>query len=158
MTMHCLEFIKEAHDGQTYGEAPYWTHPVEVERVGRETFNELWNESAALTALLHDVIEDTHYDRDDLLAMGYCPAVVEAVELVTKDPTLSYRMNIARIAHSGNLTAMMVKYADNKVNASTRKESIPDYADEKMKKKYSDSMGMLKIAIELDVKTNGVKW
>ena len=158
MKTACIEFIKEAHEGQTYGDAPYWTHPVEVEITGRSTFGSLWDETAALTALLHDVIEDTRFDAADLLRMGYNNAVIDAVELVTKVEFLGYVENIARIVNSGNVTAMMVKYADNKVNASTRKEGIPDYAAKKLQAKYEKSMTTLRVAIETQTDTTAVVW
>ncbi|WJG09582.1 bifunctional GTP diphosphokinase/guanosine-3',5'-bis pyrophosphate 3'-pyrophosphohydrolase [Aliiglaciecola sp. LCG003] len=71
----------DAHDGQLRSSGdPYITHPVAVAgiladmRLDRETI---------MAALLHDVIEDTHYDKDDL-SREFGDTVAELVEGVSK--------------------------------------------------------------------------
>ena len=71
----------DAHDGQMRSSGdPYITHPVAVAgiladmRLDRETI---------MAALLHDVIEDTDYDKDDL-TREFGETVGELVEGVSK--------------------------------------------------------------------------
>jgi (p)ppGpp synthase/HD superfamily hydrolase len=74
-----IAFIQKAHSGQfDKGGEVYWRHPRSVmQRLGDNA-----TEEERQVALLHDVIEDTPYSAADLLALGYSPAVVTAVELL----------------------------------------------------------------------------
>jgi hypothetical protein len=68
---------------------------------------------------LHDVIEDTEYTADDLLAMGYPREVVKAVQLLSRpqgESRPNYMDWIRSIAASGNRLAIRVKIADNEDN------------------------------------------
>lgn len=111
-----VEFIKLAHQGQKYGNEPYWKHPVAVAEAGRKIFGAKFDEKCKIVSALHDVIEDTPHKRVDLEKLGFDAGVLDAVELLTKDKSLSYSANIQKIISSGNRTAMMVKYADNYMN------------------------------------------
>lgn len=104
-----IEFIKKAHAGQVdkSGET-YWKHPVSVmNRLGDAP------KDYKLTALLHDIIEDTDYTADDLRKMGYSDDVVTAVRLLTKRGGVPYIDEIKHIRDSGNPIAIAVKIADN---------------------------------------------
>lgn len=140
--LETLAFIKHAHDGQFYGEAPYWTHPVEVaEELGTTSEDEY------LAALLHDVIEDTDYTAEDLVGMGWNASVVDMVELLTKDTSLDYQGNIQKIIDSGNRGAMRVKLADNRVNNRGDKSAMSAERRERLNKKYAMSIKMLEKAL-----------
>lgn len=107
-----LALIQKAHAGQRYNDWPYWHHPVRVMmRLGPGATDE-----ERKAALLHDVVEDTGYTRDQLKEMGYSWEVIDIVDLVTKLPGLSYTQNIQRIIDAGNLSAIKVKLADNGEN------------------------------------------
>lgn len=78
---------RDAHDGQTRSSGdPYITHPVAVAgiladmRLDHETI---------MAALLHDVIEDTHYSKDDL-SLAFGETVAELVEGVSKLDKLKF--------------------------------------------------------------------
>jgi (p)ppGpp synthase/HD superfamily hydrolase len=139
-----IEFIKRAHAGQVdKGGVAYWHHPVSVmNRLGPEA-----PEDYKLAALLHDVIEDTEYGADDLRAMSYSSAVVDAVQRLTKVDDIPYLDNIERIAASGDKIAIAVKIADNEDNLDPeRLARVP--ADmqtlSRQISKYQDSLKILR--------------
>jgi len=143
-----VAFISEAHKGQKYGNMPYMFHPMEV---AAEVRNSSTNEY--LAALLHDVIEDTEYTESDLRER-YSDTVVDIVVLLTlKGP--DYRENIQRIVDSGNVGAMKVKLADNRVNRRSDKSMFKPAKAQKLNDRYDMSMEMLstelKIRLEQDV-------
>lgn len=106
-----------AHKDQKYGERPYITHVVEVaDRLVRD-FDEHVTHDAFVSAILHDIVEDTWWTLDDV-EFSFGEDIAEIVGLLTKDESLSYEENISRIANSGNLNAIMVKIADNNTNLS----------------------------------------
>jgi (p)ppGpp synthase/HD superfamily hydrolase len=71
-----------------------------------------------LAALLHDVLEDSKYTRDNLHAMGYSDRTLDIVELVTGKPQdpRSYDERIAALIATGNKDAILVKFADMSEN------------------------------------------
>lgn len=145
------DFIMSAHRGQWYGNQPYWTHPFDVAAFGQELFGEEFDEDSTLAALLHDVIEDTDHTRKTLSDIGYTDIVLDCVELVTKDSTLSYLENIQKIIDSGNRRAMMVKFADNYKNFTGDKSDWEPKRREKAQKKYMKSMLMLAEALKIEL-------
>lgn len=61
-------------------------------------------------ALLHDIVEDTNITLADLKLLGFSKRVIDCVAAVTKDESLSYQQNIARVLP--NLDACYVKLSD----------------------------------------------
>ena len=136
-----LTFTKNAHEGQLYGNVPYWQHPVEVAgTIENPTVDEF------IAALFHDVVEDTSWSLRDL-AVTYPAEVVAMVELLTKDETMSYQENIQRIVDSGNVGAMKVKLADNRVNNSGDKSSMSEARRNRLNAQYAMSIDMLEAAL-----------
>ncbi|MDB2562600.1 RelA/SpoT family protein [Sulfurimonas sp.] len=76
-----LEYSKEAHKSQTRksGE-PYIIHPILVASIVASITND---ESMVIAALLHDVVEDTDIDIDEILNI-FGPDVAHLVEGLTK--------------------------------------------------------------------------
>jgi GTP diphosphokinase / guanosine-3',5'-bis(diphosphate) 3'-diphosphatase len=73
-------------------------------------------------AVLHDVVEDTDWTQDDLVASGIDTTVLEAVETLTRRPQEEDEEFVTRIcATQGEVgvTAQRVKLADLKVNLAT---------------------------------------
>jgi hypothetical protein len=139
-------FIQQAHDteqGQMYGDKPYSSHPRQVAAIGRRFFGPKFSSEAIKVALLHDVLEDTPYNSEDLVERGFSPEVVQAVELLTKDKSLSYSDNIRKIIDSKNPLAMMVKYCDNYMNYTGDKSHWSPEKAEASQKKYLASLNML---------------
>lgn len=134
-----IEFISKAHAGQKYGNFDYCLHPLHVALVADYIFTD-FDDNVHIVALLHDVIEDTKYTREDLKEMGYSDIILDAVDLLTKDKSLSYDENIQRIIKSGNKIAMQVKFADNYANYTGEKSNWDQKRAEKSQKKYRKSM------------------
>ncbi len=105
---------EEAHAGQFRkdGKTHYITHPEAVANVFAETC--VLHRSVAW---LHDVIEDTHITAVELIERGIPQAVVDIVQLLTKDKDTSYLNYILSI--KCDKAATDVKIADIKHNMST---------------------------------------
>ena len=140
------KFIQKAHDteqGQMYGDMPYSSHPKAVAAIGKKFFGPKFTPEAVKVALLHDVLEDTPYTPEQLAKKGFSPEVIQAVQLLTKDKSMSYSDNIRKIIDSKNILAMMVKYCDNYMNYTGDKSHwAPDRAAASQKK-YLASLNML---------------
>jgi (p)ppGpp synthase/HD superfamily hydrolase len=149
-----IAFIQEAHAGQTYGNMPYFFHPVEVAEMTKEVFEHFsvdgWSaatlDDIVLAALLHDVIEDTKYTAE-MLRERFSDAVVDMAVLATSDPDVPYLDNIQKIIDSCNVGAMIVKLADNHVNRNGDKSSFTPERATKLNDRYDASIDMLTAAI-----------
>jgi (p)ppGpp synthase/HD superfamily hydrolase len=105
-----------AHRGQKDKyDAPYILHPLRV------MFRLGWDapEAARMAAVLHDVIEDTKINVDELRRRGYSEEVVVAVELLSRRPGDSYEQLIERVLP--NPIARRVKRADLEDNMEVRR-------------------------------------
>ncbi len=107
--MSMLELAEQiarcAHAGQARKDGrPYIEH---VESVVAQLAGD---EEAQAVAWLHDVIEDTHYTRDDLLNEGISPQVVATVAVLTQRREETYTHYIDRVRQSP--IATQVKKAD----------------------------------------------
>lgn len=94
----------DAHRGQAdrLGE-PYILHVLRVlSRVESDTLR--------IVAALHDVVEKTGVTLDDLRSRGYEPAIVEAVDALSRRDGESYAEHVQRI--QPNPLAVPVKLAD----------------------------------------------
>ena len=114
-----IEIALNAHAGQRdKGGEPYILHPLRV--MLRMTTDE-----ERIVAVLHDVVEDSSYTFQDLLAAGYSSSVVGALEALTKRPGESRLEAAARAA--ANPLARTVKLADNAENSDLSR--IPEPTD-----------------------------
>ena len=93
----------------------YLTHALDVAQA-------LTSNATALelsTAILHDVLEDTDWTRDDLAESGVDATVLEAVETLTRRADEEHEDFLARICTTPGVvgvTAQRVKLADLSVN------------------------------------------
>jgi (p)ppGpp synthase/HD superfamily hydrolase len=74
------------------------------------------------TAVLHDVLEDTDWTKDDLAESGVDATVLEAVETLTRRPDEEHEDFVARICATPGavgVTAQRVKLADLGVNLAS---------------------------------------
>ncbi|HEY2411310.1 MAG TPA: HD domain-containing protein [Pirellulaceae bacterium] len=85
-----VSFAARQHDGQLRkdGKTPYVAHPVRVAFIVRHLF-EVDDETAVTAALLHDLIEDTKTDYDEV-AHEFGSAVAGVVAAVSKDGRLPH--------------------------------------------------------------------
>lgn len=76
--LRAIEIAKSAHSGQLspYGE-DYIHHPIRVMNMGR-------NENEKIVGILHDVVEDTPWSFEELVAEGFSAEIIEALKRVTK--------------------------------------------------------------------------
>lgn len=102
-----LRFAEKKHKGQyRVGGAEYITHPVAVAEIVREQGK---NMDYQITALFHDLLEDTDATEEEILALSN-PAVLAAVRLLTKQK--GYVMSEYVSAIRKNEIAFTVKGAD----------------------------------------------
>ena len=120
MTKKALRLCFEAHRDQTDKSGiPYVFHPFHLAE-------QMDTEETTVVALLHDVVEDSDYTLEDLKEMGYPASVIEALALMTHDPSVPYMEYVKAI--STNAIASRVKLADLKHNSDL---SRLDKIDEK---------------------------
>lgn len=133
-----LEVALKAHRGQRdKAGQPYILHPLRV-------MHAVAGEEARAVALLHDVVEDTGVTADDLRRAGFPPAVVEAVEALTKQEGEEYAAFIERVRLVP--LARQVKLADLEDNLDARR--LPDFSEKDGKRtaKYVRAWHRLKQA------------
>jgi len=141
-----IEFIKKAHEGQVdKAGKPYYLHSIAVlKRLPPHA-----DDTIKMAALLHDVLEDTTYTRNDLLGMGYSGTCIEIVELLTSSPNQNYLEKIQSIIASANYNAMLVKFADLLENTDPgRMALLPVAIQGRLKEKYRKPLCLLFNALQ----------
>lgn len=113
-----IKLAVNAHTGQLDKTGqPYILHPLHL-------MLQMETEAAMITAVLHDVVEDTAVTMADLTKIGLSPSVLEAVRLLTHDKdNVSYLDYIAAI--NENPLARQVKLADLAHNMDIRRLPAP---------------------------------
>lgn len=107
MYSKALAFATQKHSGQLrIGGAPYISHPVAVAQFMRESGYGL---DYQMTALFHDLLEDTDATKTEIAALSN-DAVLEAVVLLTKHKGYNMQEYISNICE--NPMAKVVKAAD----------------------------------------------
>jgi len=102
-----LEFAARMHEGQTrIGGEPYITHPVAVAKIVADWGFDL---DFQITALFHDLLEDTCAARAEIERLGGT-LVLKAVQLLTKEPGYTMEKYVTEIKE--NRIARTVKAAD----------------------------------------------
>ena len=91
------------------GGKPYILHPLHL------MSQLMFDPELATIAILHDVVEDSSWTIDDLVAKGYSDRVTDALELLTHDPADNYGEYIAKVCT--NLDAVLVKRKDIEHNS-----------------------------------------
>ena len=91
------------------------------------------DEISTVSALLHDVIEDSEYTLDKLRALGFPAEVLEVLSLLTHDAGVSYMEYVEKI--NTHPVARRVKLADLYHNSDlSRMDVIDEYALERTEK------------------------
>jgi (p)ppGpp synthase/HD superfamily hydrolase len=103
-----IQLAVEYHAGQVDKNGqPYILHPLAVMGYVR-------SDRTKTIAVLHDIIEDTHLELHDLIAMGFEEVIVEAIDALTHREHESRADYYGRIKH--NPEALEVKFADIRHN------------------------------------------
>ena len=102
-----LDFATEKHKGQKrIGGDDYITHPIAVCEIVK---NQGFGENYQITALFHDLLEDTNATEEEILSYGNAE-ILTAVKLLTKQK--GYNMQEYIKAIKNNEIAFVVKGAD----------------------------------------------
>ena len=121
-----LEFAKVKHKGQKrIGGDDYITHPIAVSEIVK---NQGFDENYQITALFHDLLEDTDTTEEEIVKNGN-QEILEAVKLLTKKK--GYDMAEYINAIKQNPIAFAVKAADRLHNLQ-----CAIITDEEFKRKY----------------------
>jgi (p)ppGpp synthase/HD superfamily hydrolase len=105
-----IKLAVEVHAGTfDKGGHPYILHPLHVMN------NVMFDKGLAVIAVLHDVVEDSHYTIEDLTEMGFTKRTTDALVLLTHLPEDSYETYIEKIATSYD--AIRVKRKDLEHNS-----------------------------------------
>ena len=135
MTKKALKLCFEAHKNQVDKSGmPYVFHPFHLAE-------QMETEDTVITALLHDVVEDTEYTIEDIKEMGFSENVISALQLLTHDPSVLYMDYVRKI--KDNSVAKAVKLKDLAHNSDlTRLDYVDDKARKRVKK-YQRAIALL---------------
>ena len=118
LTKKAMQICFDAHKDQVdKAGLPYVFHPMHLAE-------QMTDEAAICTALLHDVIEDTEMTIADLAEAGFPAEILRAVELVTHKDNESYWQYISDI--KADPIARAVKLADLHHNSDLSRLSQVD--------------------------------
>ena len=130
-----IEIAAKSHAGQTdKAGQPYILHPLRV-------MMSVTSDSEKITAVLHDVVEDTPWTLEELATEGFSINILEAVEALTKRKGES-RIDAAARARA-NPISRAVKIADVTDNMDLRRISNPTDSDMARLKEYEKVMELL---------------
>lgn len=131
-----------AHAGQTDAiGVPYVEHVRAVAR-GLEPFGE----HLRMAGLLHDVVEDTHWTGEALLAAGVPGPVVDTVMRVTRYEGQDYAEMIRAVA--ADRSACLVKISDNAHNSlAERAAALAPDRRERLGRRYAKARAVLWAAV-----------
>ena len=134
-TKQAIKLCFEAHKDQLDKSGlPYVFHPFHLAE-------QMTEENTVVAALLHDVVEDTPYTFDDLLAMGFGEEVVAALRLLTHDDAVPYMDYVANI--KANPIARAVKLADLRHNSDLSRLDTVDEKALRRCEKYAEAIRLL---------------
>ena len=134
-TKKALKLCFEAHKEQVDKSGmPYVFHPFHLAE-------QMADEATTVVALLHDVVEDTAINFEDLEKQGFSDEIMDALKLLTHDKNIPYMDYVAEIKK--NRIATKVKLADLKHNSDLTRLSVVDEKALKRKEKYEKAIKFL---------------
>ena len=126
LTKKALKLCFEVHKDQVDKTGlPYVFHPFHLAE-------QMDDELSTTCALLHDVVEDSNVTLQNLADMGFPPAVLEVLALLTHAPDIPYMEYVKKIAV--NPIAKKVKIADLKHNSDVTR--VDGEVDEYMQARW----------------------
>ena len=130
-----LSIAKKAHEGQLdKAGVDYIKHPLYVA-------SQVVTEEEKAVALLHDVIEDSHYTAEELLQAGLPETVVTDVQILSKKKGQDYQTYLENV--KSNSLARVVKLADLKHNSDLSRLSSVTDKDLEQFEKYKKAIDYL---------------
>jgi len=130
-----ISIAAQAHEGQSdKAGAPYILHPLRV-------MMKMSTEAERITAVLHDVIEDTDWTIERLRREGFRAEILDALDCLTKQDGEEYGEFIERVKL--NPLAVKVKKADLEDNLNVARLKNVTESDTKRLEKYKQAMLML---------------
>lgn len=134
-----IELAAMAHKDQADKAGnPYIAHPLRVAL----DFIRSGDETRAIIAVLHDVIEDTDVMADDLLNEGFSNEIVDAILVLSRQDGENYEAFLDRAA--SNELARPVKIADLRDNVdASRMSLLPSEKAASLFAKYEGAMERL---------------
>lgn len=132
---HAIEIAATAHAGQLdkAGE-PYILHPIRV-MLRMSSLEE------RITAILHDVVEDSTWTIEDLSSEAFSSDVIAALEALTKLPGESRTAAAKRAVQ--HPIARAVKLADNTENMDLSRIQAPTEKDYARQQEYEEVRSIL---------------
>lgn len=146
---HALAFAMNKHNGQErkFNGFPYVTHPITVAIAAEHYFAQFEIKydptTLVVAAILHDTIEDTGTDYDEIMGVFGKP-VAEIVNILTRRPTQldeSYEDYINRVLASDNIYAIVIKMMDCSHNNSDVHSDRYNVAYSKLHAKFRMKLG-----------------
>lgn len=129
-----LEIAFDAHKDQVdKAGLPYIYHPFYLA-------TQMETEDSIIVALLHDVVEDSHYTFEEIESYGFSPSIISALRLLTHEDSEDYIAYIHRV--KANELARIVKLADLKHNSD---ESRLSHIDDKVRERLNRYAKSIKI-------------
>ena len=125
--------------------APYWTHPLTVSVQAKKLAEKagLNSKIVVLSALLHDVVEDGHATIPEIEYL-YGKEVAKNVDILTKNPNLTYLEYIKNVIASGSKIALAVKWADIIHNTNpVRMSKLKPIDKARLSKKYGNARKLI---------------
>ena len=135
LTKKALRLCFDAHSHQVDKSGmPYVFHPFHLAE-------QMDTEESTILALLHDIVEDTDFTLEDLAEMGYPSTVIDALALMTHDPSVPYMDYVKQI--SANALATKVKLADLRHNSDLSRLDVIDSKALARVEKYAAAIQLL---------------
>lgn len=131
-----LKIAYKAHENQfDKGGEPYINHPLHIAKM-------LNCEDEIITALLHDVMEDTNITKKDLIDFGFNENVINALSCLTRKRNEDYFSYINKI--KSNILAKKIKILDLEHNLDIKRLSKITNKDLQRIEKYKKALAILK--------------
>lgn len=135
LTKKAMKISFNAHKEQVDKSGmPYVFHPFHLAE-------QMTDEIAVATALLHDVVEDTPITFDYLSSQGIPEKVIDALKLLTHNDDVPYLEYVERL--KDNETAKQVKLSDLKHNSDLTRLNKVDEKALKRVEKYEKAIEIL---------------
>jgi (p)ppGpp synthase/HD superfamily hydrolase len=135
LTKKAMQICFEKHKNQTDKcGIPYPFHPFHVAE-------NMVDEETTITALLHDVVEDTDTSFEELTKYGFSNDVIEALKLLTHSENVPYLEYIRDIKQ--NPIAKAVKIADLNHNSDLSRLDTITQKDIERVEKYRTALEIL---------------